>query len=385
MYTTRRQLLAAVAMTTFGAAIGSPQITEVAPGPDHAPSILPAGKTFKLVWHDEFDGDSLDTSKWCYRTNFWGIKAHWFATPEDNAVEVKDGLCRLKLVKRPDGQFASPQLQTGELMWDIPQKRHSCGIWFLPKRENPKFMHRYGYYECRCKLQQLPGWWSAFWMQSPMQGCSLDPGYAGIEHDIMESFEPGKVIPHWFHTNGYGADYLGFCTPRKPKDANIEHNKVNSAKLDKTKFHTFGLLWEPDGYTIYIDGVQHGEKVGVGPDEAVSHTDEFILLTTEAKGYRKNCLTGTGVPELEATAAAGDAFEVDFVRVYDVVANDDKKSITLSYDDSGRASSSGDLLLPRVVDASTPVVLVIHGGGWNAMTRKDLEGVAAFFRDDLST
>ena len=317
-----RMMLTAIVMTALSAAAGSPQTTEVVSVPGHAPSLLPAGKTFKLVWNDEFDGNLLDTSKWGYRTNFWGIKAHWFATPEDNAVEVKDGLARLKLVKRPDGQFVSPQLQTGELMWDTPQKRHPGGIWFLPKREKPKFMHRYGYYECRCKLQQLPGWWSAFWMQSPMQGCSLDPGYAGIEHDIMESFEPGEVIPHWFHCNGYGADYLGFCTPRRSKNDNIgNHNKNSLVKLDKTVFHTFGFLWEPDGYTVYIDGVQHGEKIGMGPREAVSHTDEFILLTTEAKGFRKDCLKGKGVPELEATAAAGDAFVVDYVRVYDIVAN----------------------------------------------------------------
>ena len=29
-----------------------------------APSILPDGRTFSLVWHDEFDGDSLDETKW---------------------------------------------------------------------------------------------------------------------------------------------------------------------------------------------------------------------------------------------------------------------------------------------------------------------------------
>ena len=63
-------------------------------------SLLPPGKSFKLVWHDEFDGDRLDESKWSYRTNFWGSQAHWFATPEDNAVEVKDGFLHLKLVKR---------------------------------------------------------------------------------------------------------------------------------------------------------------------------------------------------------------------------------------------------------------------------------------------
>ncbi|MBE6384005.1 MAG: hypothetical protein E7049_13460, partial [Lentisphaerae bacterium] len=51
-------------------------------------SLLPPGKKFKLVWNDEFDGDRLDVSKWSYRTNFWGQRAYWFATPEDNAVEV---------------------------------------------------------------------------------------------------------------------------------------------------------------------------------------------------------------------------------------------------------------------------------------------------------
>ena len=134
-----------------------------------------------------------------------------------------------------DGQFVSPQLQTGELVWDIPHEENPKGFWPLPKREKAKFMHRYGYYECRCRLQQMPGWWSAFWMQTPMQGCSLDPRRAGIEHDIMESFE------------------------------------------------------------------------------------EFVLVTTEAKWYRNNRMTGKGVPELDAAAAAGDDFVVDYVRVYDIV------------------------------------------------------------------
>ena len=173
-------------------------------------------------------------------------------------------------------------------------------------------MHRYGYYECRCRLQQLPGWWSAFWMQTPMQGCSLDPRRAGIEHDIMESFDPGEVIPHCFHANGYGADYQGFRCPR------VKGNEEAILALDKTEFHVFGMLWEPDGYTMFVDGRQHGPKVGQGDGEAVSQTEEFVLLTTEAKWYRNDHMTGKGVPELDAAAAAGDEFLVDYVRVYDM-------------------------------------------------------------------
>lgn len=56
---------------------------------------------------------------------------------------------------------------------------------------------------------------------------------------------------------------------------------------------------------------------------------------------------------------------------------------SIAYDGSGIDTSRGDLFLPDAVDADTPVVLVIHGGGWSSMCRGDLEGIAAFFRDDL--
>ena len=279
----------------------------------HEPSLLPTGKKFKLVWHDEFDGTKLDESKWNYRTNFWGRRAHWFAAPEDGCVEVADGKLRLKLKKLPDGQFVSPQLQTGELMWDIPHAPNPSGFWPLPKRDKPKFVHKYGYYECRCRLQKMPGWWSAFWMQSELQGVTLDPAVSGIEHDIMESFDPGEVIVAAFHMNGYGPDYRGFHIPAAYDEEPKFEGKLNLV-VDTESFHTFGMLWEPDGYSIYVDGRLRGHN-----SAAVSHVPEFILLSTEAKWYRNNRMTGKPVPELDAAVYAADDFVVDYVRVYDVV------------------------------------------------------------------
>ncbi len=272
----------------------------------HEPSLLPNGRKFKLVWHDEFDGDRLDDSKWGYRTNFWGQNAHWFAKSEDGCVEVSGGKVHLKLKKLANGQFVSPQLQTGELIWDIPHMPNPKGFWPLPKREPAKFLHKYGYYECRCRLQQMPGWWSAFWMQTETQGTTLDPATSGIEHDIMESFEPGEVSPACFHYNGYGADYKGFMIPEK------KSNGLAMLNVDKTKEHVFGMLWDETGYSIYTDGRFRGRC-----EKAVSKIPQFVLLTTEAKWYRNNRMTGKGVPELEA--AVGDEFIVDYVRVYDVV------------------------------------------------------------------
>ena len=262
----------------------------------------------------------MDESKWSYRTNFWGRRAPWFAAPEDGAVEVKDGKVHLKIVKKPNGQFVSPQLQTGELMWDIAWDEKRTGFFPLPKREKPKFVHKYGYYECRFRLQRKVGWWSAFWMQTEQQGCTLDPAISGVEQDIMESFNPGEIIAHCFHANGYSGNYIGFKTPRVKNAFDPEA----VARVGTDDFHTIGMLWEPDGYTVFIDGVQHGPKVGMGEGEVVSHIPEFVLLTTECKPYREKRMTAQPDEKLRKTldeaVAAGDDFVVDFVRVYDVVA-----------------------------------------------------------------
>ena len=274
---------------------------------NESPSMLPSGRKLKLSWNDEFNGDKLDTSKWSYRTNFWGQRAHWFAAPEDNAVEVKDGKAFLKLVKLPNGQFVSPQLQTGELLWDNVEVKNRKVFWPFAKREKPKFLQKYGYYECRCRLQQLPGWWSAFWMQTEAQGTTLDPRVSGIEHDIMESFAPGVVIPACFHYNGYGPDYKGFRIPDCPLKS------LSNIKLDEKEYHTFGLLWEPTGYSVYVDGRLRGKSKAEDP---VSQIPQFVLISTEAKWYRNDRMKGKGVPELEDAVKGNDAFIVDYVRVF---------------------------------------------------------------------
>ena len=49
--------------------------------PDDQLPPAPEGKIWKLVWHDEFDGDKLDESKWTYRPDgkrkggWWSSKA----------------------------------------------------------------------------------------------------------------------------------------------------------------------------------------------------------------------------------------------------------------------------------------------------------------------
>ena len=265
----------------------------------HSPSLLPEGMDFKLVWSDEFDGDKLDETKWDYRLCMMG-KRHPAWT--DKGVKVENS-CAVFTIFEEDGEVVSSQLQTGYNYMDEPVKKTTFGNehlqWPIGKLKEPKYTHRYGYYECRCRLQQLAGWWSAFWIQSPIIGASLNPKLTGTEVDIMESFKPGEVHTHNVFTGGYGQD--------------MKRIHVGGGyDADLNEFHTFGLLWTEDKYVFYVDGVEDGIVT-----ENVSAIDQFILVTTEPIGYRKENHRPT--EEAHAAAKAGDTFMVDYVRVFDIV------------------------------------------------------------------
>jgi beta-glucanase (GH16 family) len=169
--------------------------------------------------------------------------------------------------------------------------------WNIGKLKKSKFTHTYGYYECRCRLQQKEGWWSAFWIQSPIIGASLDPAETGSEIDVMESFFPGTIAEHNVFTGGYGLDCKRLTASEK-------------AEIDKTEWHRFGVLWDENGYTFYVDGKEDGHI-----SQSVSKRPEFILISTEPHGYRHELHAPLSV----ARANAGDTFLVDYVRVFDVI------------------------------------------------------------------
>lgn len=263
---------------------------------EHEPSLLPEGMNWELIWHDEFDGTELDRTKWDYRLHMMG-KRH--ITWGDEGVTLDGNSNAVFSVYEKDGEICSSQLQTGYNYMDAEPAKEDCWngglVWPIGKMKKHKFLHSYGYYECRCKLQQKPGWWSAFWLQSPVIGSSLNPEVSGVENDIMESFEPGKIIQHCNHYNGYGEDH-----------AQAEAGK--GMELDPNIFHTFGMLWTENGYTFYVDGKEDGHV-----ESPVSKIPQFILISTEVNGYRQKERTATP----EAKKALGDKFIVDYVRVFD--------------------------------------------------------------------
>lgn len=267
----------------------------------HEPSFLPAGRDWKLVWNDEFDGKELDRSKWSFRTNFWGNR--FPAYTEEGVVLDGNSNLEIHLVEK-DGQYSSAQLQTATNVFDYLNLNERAGgfcgdspFWPFQDIPEPKFLHSYGYYECRCKLQQQPGWWSAFWLQAQTPGLSAtDPSYCGIEVDIMENFKRDGAV-----TSG---NFFGNYTGNHVSDARVAYT------VNQNQFHRFGVHWSKDGYVFYCDGKEtaHSTK------GFVSKIPQFILITTECAGYRHT--PPAPCDELK-TAVLPDCFTVDYVRVFD--------------------------------------------------------------------
>ena len=69
-------------------------------------------------------------------------------------------------------------------------------------------------------------------------------------------------------------------------------------------FHTFGLLWNPDGYVFYTDGLETWRTDAGG----VSRVPEYIKLTEEIGAWGGDI----------GKAVLPDYFTVDYVRVYAV-------------------------------------------------------------------
>ncbi len=226
---------------------------------------MPGGQQWKLVWHDEFDGDKLDETKWNRlgdskrRDGFW-IK-------EDAYV---NGQGSLLLRARKDGD------------------RFTCGA----VNTQGKFEHAFGYYVARCKAPKQPGHWPAFWLMTPGVSKIGNDGRDGTEIDIIEiPWRDGQLTSN-LHWDGYGKEHKSAGT------------KFTVAGVTDG-WHTFGLLWKPDEYVFYVDGKETWRSAAGG----VSQVPEFLKLTEEI-GKWGGDITKAQLP---------DYFEVDYVRVYDAV------------------------------------------------------------------
>lgn len=227
------------------------------------------GCAYELTFEDEFEGGSLDLSKWeyCPEWQRQNVNCYW----RNSAVSL-DGQGKLCI---------TTSYESGNYI--------AGGI-----RSKGKFEQAYGYFEVKCTLNTIPGYWSAFWLMNESVVNEDNSGVDGTEIDIMESAYYGKALNHGLHWDGYGANHRSIGTQTE-----------NSTVYDGN-YHTFSLLWTESEYIFYIDGEEiwrtAAEEAG-----GVSTAPSYLKFTTETGSWTAAQLDETRFP---------DNVYVEYIRVY---------------------------------------------------------------------
>ncbi len=215
------------------------------------PTVRPAGAVpsgYQQVWSDEFNGDSLDTSKWGHSIP-GKRRGGRDANNVKEAVAVSGGYL-IMTTYTADSLNGTPHyvgmIETGA----GPTNTDSL----VPPGN--KYMPRYGYIEARIDFDGAGGQWGAFWVQTPNNTLSapLDEHARGMEMDIVEhavlndSVDISAKAPSALHWRTYDS-------PEWPNwdfwHAGSDNDWGGTSLADS--FHTYGLEWRPDSLKFYYD------------------------------------------------------------------------------------------------------------------------------------
>ncbi len=248
---------------------------------------------YTLLWHDEFDGNSLDTNIWNYEPHQPGWtnnELQEYTTSEKN-VFVKNGQLVIKAVKTMDvggkDYYTSGKVTT----------------------QNRKDF-TYGKIVARAKVPEGKGLWPAIWMM-PQDEKKYGQWPKCGEIDIME------VLGNQANT-AYGTIHYG------EPHAQQQGTYVLSNGTFASDFHEFSVEWEPGEMRFYIDGnlyetVNDWFTAVSGENEkpypAPFNQPFFVQLNLAVGG------TWPGNPDT-ATNFDNAEFIVDYVRVYQKPAYD---------------------------------------------------------------
>lgn len=264
---------------------------------------------YKMVWHDEFDGDSLDTRAWNIEVGGNGNGNAELEYYTDNASNISLGM----------------EPVSGEHCLIITARREEYnGKSFTSGRINTcdKVHFTRGKIESRIKFPKTAnGLWPAFWL---------------LGNDYKENGWPrcGEIdILEMGHTDGIklglqdryfnGACHWGFY-----KDSNYPNYAkatANRYPLQDDEFHTFTLEWDKSFICMYLDKEQYPDaepyyKIGVSEtsDEWSTgnyfHHDFFVLFNLAVGGWFTGILAPDGITALKE--GEEPRMYVDWVRLY---------------------------------------------------------------------
>ena len=213
----------------------------------------------QYLWHDEFDGETIDTSKWTFEIGTgaggWGNNEWEYYTSRKENAYIKDGVLHIRAQKEDyEGQkYTSARMITKD-----------------------KFAFTYGTVEARIALPTGKGIWPAFWML----GENFDTvGWPACgEIDIIEAVNSENKIygtNHWAN----GAEYATYGN-------NTGDYRNQKFELNITQFHTYKFTWDEKYIRMFVDDFMYHEILieGNEGDTEEFHKPFFFLLNVAVAG-----------------------------------------------------------------------------------------------------
>lgn len=180
---------------------------------------------YNLLWHDEFEGDELNTDIWTREVREVGWtnnELQAYVDSEDN-VFVKDGALVLKAIETEENG----------------KKSYTSG----KVNSQNKADFQYGKVVAAAKVPRGKGLWPAIWMMPK------DESYYGQwpkcgEIDIMEVL--GSDVTKMYATLHYGE-------PHGEQQAEYTIENVFEDGTFETEYHEYSVEWEPGEMRWYLD------------------------------------------------------------------------------------------------------------------------------------
>jgi beta-glucanase (GH16 family) len=235
------------------------------------------------VWNDEFDGPTIDLSKWEHEVNDDGggneELQYYTARTQNSRIENGNLVIEARKEAFLTRRYTSARLRT------LGQ-----GDWL------------YGRFEIRARMPSGQGLWPAIWM------LPTDWVYGGWaasgEIDIMEY--RGQELDRVLGTLHYGGPW--------PRNTFSGDSFTLPAGGDFSRdFHVFALEWEPGEIRWYVDGQHYltqTEWFSEAADHSAPFDRRFHMILNVAVG-------GMFVGSPDETTVFPQRMEVDYVRVFE--------------------------------------------------------------------
>lgn len=258
---------------------------------------------YVLVFEDDFNGTTLDLSKW--RIQPWGqgsllgdLSQQYYSL--DN-VSVSSGFCSIIAKRDTVVRRAVNWLPDDAILADsLPNLRTyyftSSNIW-----TNMKFLH--GMYEIRCRIPSGKGFWPAYWAYG------VDSTNSS-EIDVFEFWDNNTSKPHMtVHHNGQMCE-SNFTGPDYSLD-----------------FHTYRVIWDNYKVEWYIDSVlkrritKFNTLLGQTVECNEVQANHLYLLEksfpTDSVNIITNLAIQTGTFAPDTTTPFPASFDIDYIRFYE--------------------------------------------------------------------